>query len=104
MIEKNLEYIYNLDYLILVPSVDIELFDGFSNTFKNVLLFQNNYEDIEFFKKFIKKNNVKRLIFVDYILEYDYFINLNIKKDFIFTKSLGSLSDSPIFLTFNKII
>ena len=55
MIEKNLEYIYNLDYLILVPSVDIELFDGFSNTFKNVLLFQNNYEDIEFFKKFIKK-------------------------------------------------
>lgn len=104
MIEKNLEYIYNLDYLILVPSVDIELFDGFSNTFKNALLFQNNYEDIEFFKKFIKKNNVKRLIFVDYILEYDYFINLNIKKDFIFTKSLGSLSDSPIFLTFNKII
>ena len=104
MIEKNLEYIYNLDYLILVPSVDIELFDGFSNTFKNVLLFQNNYEDIEFFKKFIEKNNVKRLIFVDYILEYDYFINLNIKKDFIFTKSLGSLSDSPIFLTFNKII
>lgn len=104
MIEKNLEYIYNLDYLILIPSVDIELFDGFSNTFKNVLLFQNNYEDIEFFKKFIEKNNVKRLIFVDYILEYDYFINLNIKKDFIFTKSLGSLSDSPIFLTFNKII
>ena len=92
MIEKNLEYIYNLDYLILVPSVDIELFDGFSNTFKNVLLFQNNYEDIEFFKKFIKKNNVKRLIFVDYILEYDYFINLNTKNLFISTAFLGHSS------------
>ena len=74
MIEKNLDYIYNLDYLIVIPSLDNELYHGFQATFNNVIMFNNNVKDFEFFQKFFKTNNLKKVIFVDYNYEYEQFL------------------------------
>lgn len=107
MIEKNLEYIYNLDYIICVPSNAKNLYEGFTSTFKNVVLFNNTVEDSSFFKQFFKQNNIKKVIFVDYLCEYDEIIR-NLSSDtiiyFILTKALGSLSDEINLLYFNKIL
>ena len=107
MIEKNLEYIYNLDYIICVPSNAKNLYEGFTSTFKNVVLFNNTVEDSSFFKQFFKQNNIKKVIFVDYLYEYDEIIR-NLSSDtiihFILTKALGRLSDEINLLYFNKII
>lgn len=107
MIEKNLEYIYNLDYIICVPSNAKNLYEGFTNTFKNVLLFNNTVEDVSFFKQFFKQNNIKKVIFVDYLYEYDEIIrnfSCDITINFILTKALGSLSNEFNLLYFNKIM
>ena len=66
MIKKDLNYIYNLDYLLCIPQEYFHLIQGFAATFENVVLIKNTYDDITFFKTFLKKNNIKRLIFINY--------------------------------------
>ncbi len=107
MIEKNLDYIYNLDYIIFIPSLDNDLYHGFQATFNNVIMFNNNINDFEFFQKFFKTNNIKKVIFVDYNYEYEQFIP-NLAKDveieFIYTRTLSGLSDDYNLLTYNYIL
>lgn len=106
MIEKKLDIIYNKKYLVIVPSMSIDLLESFKYSFKNVILMENSLDDLDFMTEFINKNNFKKLIFVDYQVEYEQLISrlkVEPKIDFIFTKSLGSLTDKFIYDVFMKI-
>ena len=47
IIREDLDIAYNLDYLVIVPVKDKNLYEDFVYTFKNVILFHNTVEDIE---------------------------------------------------------
>ena len=106
MIEKSLDIIYNKKYLVIVPSMTSDLLESFRYSFKNVVLMKNNLDDLEFMIDFINKNNFKKLIFVDYQVEYEQLIarlKVEPKIDFIFTRSLGALTDKFIYDVFMKV-
>ena len=105
-IKKTLDISFNLDYLVILPRRNEELFDAFNYTFDNTILFNNTVEDVEFLIEFLKRNVVAQLIFVDYYGEYSDIINTlrdehEIK--FIFTSGLGELSDPNVLNEFNQI-
>ncbi len=105
-IEKELDVCYNLDYLVIVPTKDKKMYEDFDYTFGNVLLFENSVEDTEFLVKFIRKNLVGQLIFVDYYVEYDEIISTLVDEHdikFIFTGALGELSNEFVWGEFEKI-
>ena len=105
-IKKTLDINYNLDYLVIVPKKSIRYLDAFTYTFGNTLLFENNISELEFLMKFLRKNTVGRLVFVDYYVEYDEIINTLVEEhdiDFVFTGHLGELSDSLLLQEFNVI-
>ena len=106
MIEKNLDIIYNKKYLVIVPSMTSDLLESFKYSFKNVVLMKNDLDDLEFMIDFINKNNFKKLIFVDFQVEYEQLIarlKVEPKIDFIFTRSLGALTDKFIYDVFMKV-
>ncbi len=106
MIDKNLDIIYNKKYLVIVPSMSKDLLEAFKYSFKNVILMKNNLDDLDFMTDFINKNNFKKIIFVDYQVEYEQLIGrlkVEPKIDFIFTKSLGTLTDKFIYDIFMKV-
>ena len=105
VIDKKLDINYNLDYLVIVPK-NIDFFDAFLYSFENVLAFDNTVEDLEFLIKFLKKNTISQLIFVNYYAEYEEIINTLVEEHnikFIFTKELGELSDSMVLNELNCI-
>lgn len=105
-IQKTLDICYNLDYLVIVPVKDEYLFEDICWTLGNALLFENCVEDTEFLIKFLKKNTIGQLIFVDYYAEYDEIISTLVDEHeikFVFTKSLGELSNEFISNDFAKI-
>lgn len=106
MFDKSLDVIYNKKYLVIVPTMSMELFDAFKYSFKNVVLMKNNLDDLEFMINFINSNNFKKIVFVDYQVEYSQLIdklNGTYEFDFIFTKSIGSFSDRFIYDVFMKV-
>ncbi|MBR4618813.1 MAG: glycosyltransferase [Bacilli bacterium] len=106
MLEKRLDIIYNKRYIVIVPSMSIDLLEGFSYTFGNTILMNNNIDDTEFMIKFINKNNFQKIIFVNYQVEYETLmrgLNRNYHYDFIFTESLASLSDDFIYNVYKNI-
>ncbi|MBR2708891.1 glycosyltransferase [Candidatus Saccharibacteria bacterium] len=105
-VKKTLEINYNLDYLVILPGKDVELFDAFDCSFGNSLILNNTVEDVEFLIKFLRKNIVGQIIFVDYYAEYDEIINTLVEEHeikFIFTGGLGELSDETILDDLNRI-
>ena len=105
-IKKSFDISYNLDYLVVVPLKDIDLLDALTYTFGNTLLFENSVSDVEFLTKFLRKNVVGKLIFVDYYVEYDEIINTLVEEhsiEFVFTGYLGQLSDVLLLQEFNTI-
>ncbi len=106
IIEKTLDICYNLDYLVIVPLKDKHLFDDIAFTLGNALLFENSVEDTEFLIQFLKSNTIGQLIFVDYYIEYDEIISTLVDEHsikFVFTKSLGELSNEYVLNDFEKI-
>ena len=105
-IEKSLDVCYNLDYLVIVPVKDKFLFEDIAFTLGNALLFENRVEDTEFLVQFLKKNTIGQLVFVDYYAEYDEIISTLVDEHsikFVFTKSLGELSNEYVLNDFTKI-
>ncbi len=105
-IKKTLDINYNLDYIVIVPKEYADSMEAFSFTFGNTILFNATVEDTEFFIKFLRKNTIGTIIFVDYYAEYEEMIStlvdeLDIK--FICTSYLGQLSDEFKLGKFNKI-
>ncbi len=104
--DNNLDIIYNRKYLVIVPSMSEDLYEGFQHSFHNTVLMKNNLDEVEKIAKFINRNNFGQLIFVDYQVEYEQLMEkLNDKHEikFIFTKSLGGLSDKFLYNTFKNI-
>lgn len=105
MLEKNLNVIYNKKYLVIVPAMSRELLEGFSYSFKNTVLMENSLDDTDFMISFINKNNFKKIIFVNYQVEYVNlmkYITGQHEYDFIFTESLAGLSDEFIYSVFKN--
>ena len=105
-IKKTLDINYNLDYIVIVPKEYADSMEAFSFTFGNTILFNATVEDTEFFIKFLRKNTIGTIIFVDYYAEYEEMIStlvdeLDIK--FICTSYLGQLSDEFKLGKFNNI-
>lgn len=106
MINKSLDIIYNKKYLVIVPAMSKELLESFAYSFQNTIFMNNNLDEVDFMVEFINKNNFKRLILVDYQVEYVHLLEKlkqEVKIDFIFTKSLGALTDKFIYDVFMKV-
>lgn len=97
---------YNLNYLVIAPNNDSNFFNDLAFTFKNVISFDGTIQGIERIIKFLRNNTVGTLIFVDYFREYEEIINTLVEEHeikFIFTKSLGGLSDQVNLASLNMI-
>ena len=106
MNDRKLDYIYNKKYLVIVPKMSEEYYDAISYTFKNTIFMDNTIDDINYVTDYINNNNFEQLIFVDYQSEFErIFLNLNKKHTikYIFTKSLGGLSNLFYYSIFNSI-
>lgn len=106
MNEKKYDYIYNKKYLVIIPKMSEEYYDAFSYTFNNTILMNNTIDDINYVTDYINNNNFDQLIFVDYQAEFErIFLNLNKRHTikYIYTKSLGGLSNLFYYSIFNSI-
>ena len=103
---KNRDVIYNFDYIVCMPQYDAELYENFKYSFKNVFLIKDNIQDTKNITEFIKNNNVRKVIFVDFLLEYNGIIrkiDLDIDVKFILTKSLASITNGDIYYITNSV-
>ena len=106
MLDRNKDIIYNKEYLVIVPKIEDIYIEAFSYSFKNTIVIDNDVDEVKKITDFINNNNFKKLIFVDYRVEYEEIIN-NLDDEYdislIFTKSLGALSDAYILYLFNNL-
>lgn len=107
MIEKNLDIIYNLDYVVCLPRPEAYLQETLNDSFGNVFLFDNTVKGVHTFVKFIKENNIKKIILVDFMAEYKTIINKlfnQVTIDILYTKSLAALSDPNLLVIWEGVI
>ncbi len=103
---KNRDVIYNFDYIVCMPQYDVELYESFKYSFENVFLIKDNIKDTKSITDFIKNNNVKKVILVDFLLEYNKIIreiDLDIDVKFVLTKSLASITNGDLYSIINSI-
>lgn len=101
----NEELIYNLDYITIVPN-NSDYLELIKYSIKNVITFSKE-SDIQRIMNFTLVNSVKKIIFVDYLTEYDEIIkniDKNILIDFVFTHKVSSFSDYNIINMYNSIV
>ena len=106
MLKTDLDIIYNKGYLVIVPKMSEDLLDAFQTTFGNTILMDNTIVDKINTLNFIKQNNFKKIIFVDYQVEYLEIIKSTkkyTKFDFIFTESMASFSDEFIYTVYKSV-
>ncbi|MDO4963599.1 MAG: glycosyltransferase, partial [bacterium] len=104
MLKFKSNIIYNLNYLIVLPRQNKELLDVFNYNFKNVYYVDDFNRDIENLKKVLQTSNIKKIIFVNYILEFnDIISSFDGEKDIIFTYSIDELSINDIYDSYLKI-
>lgn len=106
MLEKNLDIIYNLDYIVIAAPSANEILEGLAFSMGNVFSIEKVIDDIDFLKKFVIQNNIQKVIFVDYLIEFNELINAipnEIEIEFIYSKSLASLSDDYNVTMFRSI-
>lgn len=107
MFEKNLDIIYNKKYVILLPTTVGNLKEGFAYTFGNTVLIGNTVKEYDQTLSFLSNNNFQKIILVDYKMEYEkiiYRFKEDHKFDFIYTGSLGSLSNEFQYNSLKNII
>lgn len=105
--EKRLDIIYNLKYLVIIPIGYKDMFESINYTFDNTIIMENNIEDVNLIIKFINQNNIKDIIFVDYFPDYTLIMNgLLEKHDYkmIYTKTLASLSNIGYYDMYKTIL
>lgn len=106
MLEKDLDMIYNLDYIVIAAPSSAPILEGLRYSFSHVFMIERAIDDIDFLKKFILQNNIHKIIFVDYLVEFQDLINIapnEIEIEFIYSKSLASLSDAYYLGMFQSI-
>ena len=105
--EKRLDIIYNLKYLVIIPIGYKDMFESINYTFDNTIIMENNIEDVNLIIKFINQNNIKDIIFVDYFPDYTLIMNgLLEKHDYkiLYTKTLASLSNIGYYDMYKTIL
>ena len=105
--EKRLDIIYNLKYLVIIPIGYKDMFESINYTFDNTIIMENNIEDVNLIIKFINQNNIKDIIFVDYFPDYTLIMNgLLEKHDYkiLYTKTLASLSNVGYYDMYKTIL
>lgn len=103
---ENNDIIYNLDYIVCMPQYDYDLYEAFEYSFKNVFVIKDNVSDTNKIVNFIKNNNIKKVILVDFLLEYNKIIktiDLDIEIKFILTKALASITNFDIYSIVNSV-
>jgi len=106
-VEKKLDIIYNLKYLVIIPIGYKDMFESINYTFNNTIIMENNIEDVNLIIKFINQNNIKDIIFVDYLPDYTLIMNgLLEKHDYkiLYTKTLASLSNIGYYDMYKTIL
>lgn len=101
------DILYNLDYVVCIPNYDRELKEAFEYSFENTYFLEDNVEDTAEFLNFIKRNNIKSIIFVNFLIEYLNIIksiSSSIEIKFIYTKQLAYMSNEQSSLIFNNIM
>lgn len=107
MIEKNLDLIYNLDYVVCLPRPEEEMVEELNYSFGNVYIFDNTIKGVHTFIDFIRKNNIKKIILVDFVAEFRTIINKlcnDIEIDILYTKCLAGLSDPNLLVIWEGVI
>jgi len=100
------DFIYNDEYIVILPKYDDKYLSAFEYTFKNIFVFDDR-KSINKQINIIKKSNYKQIIFVDYLTNYTEVIRTLGKGKIykiIFTKSLGSLSNEKHYIIFNSVM
>ena len=100
------DFIYNDEYIVILPKYDDKYLSAFEYTFKNIFVFDDK-KSINKQINIIKKSNYKQIIFVDYLTNYTEVIRALGKGKIykiIFTKSLGSLSSEKHYIIFNSVM
>ena len=104
-LKKNI--IYNLDYIVCLFEDESDLYDSINYTLGPTVIIDKNFSNILDFCEICRNNNIEKIIFINYYVEYDIILNElklnsnNIK--FVFTKELSSLSNINYLNMFNKI-
>lgn len=101
------ELIYNIDTLICLPKEYENKSKMYEYNFKYVYIFESNYKSVDEFVDFVKNNNIKEIIFVDYRLEYETIIE-NLEKEvslgMLFTIELAALTAEYFLIQHNAIV
>jgi glycosyltransferase EpsJ len=101
--EKNI--IYNKKYILIVP-YDYSNISEIKYSFENVMHLNTGEKNAKELLKYINNNNICQIIFVNYMLEYNYIL-LNLQEKhkikFIFTYSLAGFSDPYVYDKFNRM-
>ena len=105
----NENIIYNKKYMLILPNYDEKYYKYFSYTFgcENIYSIKNPGIDMEKIVNIINNSNIEKIIFIDYLSEYNIIINkLNKihKLYFIVTKQLSRLSSIYDYEIFNNIL
>lgn len=98
--------ILNSDYIVCLPQYDSYLYESFKYCFDNVIAINDNVTDANRIIQLIKRSNIKKIVFVDSILEYNNIIraiDLKIDIKFILTKALASITNMDTYRLVNSI-
>ncbi len=89
------ELIYNISTLVCLPIEYKDKLEIYEYNFKYIYLFESNYKSVDEFIEFVKFNNIKEILLIDYRLEYETIIESlenNVRVNLIFTCDLASLT------------
>lgn len=104
----DLNTLYNLKYVTILPKFDKRLYSIIEETIGNVIVIETgDFAKIEEIITFLNKNNIEEIIFIDYLDEYKSILSLakkEYKVKFIFTPNIGKLSDALWLYKFNEMI
>lgn len=104
MNDKDYELIYNDDYCVIIPGITSDLLTAFQYTFKNVFLM--NSQSIEKTLNVLKNSIFKKIILVDYQIEYEKIITeKNEKTDiyFLYTGALANFTSEFDYMIFKSV-
>lgn len=107
IVSDNKELIYNINTLICMPKLYEERKEAYEYSFKYVYMLEQSNKGVREFIEFIRNNNIKELILVNYREEYDVIIEMlrtELKIGILFDIDLASLTNEYLLNEHNRVI
>ncbi len=107
IINENKDLIYHIDCLVCIPKEYEHHAYIYEHNFKYVYILETNYKETINFIDFIRKNDVKEIILIDYRLEYEMITDRladTTKISTILTFDLASLTNEYCITVHNAIL